>query len=139
MYEFYQQHRSIDKWTKDHPLEQVFGDPSKPVKTWSRLNIDAKMCMYALTVSTNEPKNIKEAMQDHSWIESMQEELHQFERLKVWKLVEKPAKRTIIGVKWLWKNKTEAENTVIRNKSRLVAKGSQELHNLSDGCQNRIS
>ncbi|GJR39727.1 retrovirus-related pol polyprotein from transposon TNT 1-94 [Tanacetum coccineum] len=115
MYEFYQQHRSIDKWTKDHPLEQVFGDPSKPVMTWSRLNIDAKMCMYALTVSTTEPKNIKEAMQDHSWIESMQEELHQFERLKVWKLVEKPAKRTIIGVKWLWKNQTDAENTVDMN------------------------
>ncbi|GJS35318.1 retrovirus-related pol polyprotein from transposon TNT 1-94 [Tanacetum coccineum] len=62
-------------------------------------------------------------MQDHSWIESMQEELHQFERLNVWELVERPAGRNIIGVKWLWKNKTDAENTVIRNKSRLVAKG----------------
>ncbi|GKF39202.1 retrovirus-related pol polyprotein from transposon TNT 1-94, partial [Tanacetum coccineum] len=29
----------------------------------------------------------------------------------------------IIAVKWIWKNKTDAENTVIRNKSHLVAKG----------------
>nr|GEV46917.1 retrotransposon protein, putative, unclassified [Tanacetum cinerariifolium] len=41
-----------------------------------------KMCMYALTVSTAEQKNIKEAMADSAWIEAMQEELHQFDRLQ---------------------------------------------------------
>nr|GEZ79650.1 ribonuclease H-like domain-containing protein [Tanacetum cinerariifolium] len=40
-----------------------------------------KMCMFALTVSCTKPKNIKEAMADSAWIESMQEELHQFDRL----------------------------------------------------------
>nr|GEX26211.1 retrovirus-related Pol polyprotein from transposon TNT 1-94 [Tanacetum cinerariifolium] len=40
------------------------------------------MCMYALTVSTAEPKNIKEAMADSAWIEAMQEELHQFDKLQ---------------------------------------------------------
>ncbi|GKF79630.1 hypothetical protein Tco_0235198, partial [Tanacetum coccineum] len=40
------------------------------------------MCMFALTVSTAEPTNIKEAMADHAWIEAMQEELHQFDRLQ---------------------------------------------------------
>ncbi|GJV96781.1 hypothetical protein Tco_1548358 [Tanacetum coccineum] len=44
---------------------------------------DPEMCMFALTVSNAEPKNIKEAMDDHAWIEAMQEELHQFDRLKV--------------------------------------------------------
>ncbi|GJS14648.1 retrovirus-related pol polyprotein from transposon TNT 1-94 [Tanacetum coccineum] len=39
------------------------------------------MCMFALTVSRTEPRNIKEAMDDSAWIESMQEELHQFDRL----------------------------------------------------------
>ncbi|GKB18173.1 hypothetical protein Tco_0852096 [Tanacetum coccineum] len=34
------------------------------------------MCMFALTVSTAEPKNIKEAMADSAWIEEMHEELH---------------------------------------------------------------
>ncbi|GKE10144.1 retrovirus-related pol polyprotein from transposon TNT 1-94 [Tanacetum coccineum] len=123
MHQFYQQHRSSDKWTKNHPIEQVISDPSKSVMTRKRLQTDAEVFMYALTMSTIEPKNIKEAMLDHSWIESMQDELNQFKRLDVWELVECPIGRNIIVVKWIWKNKTGAENTVIQNKSRLVAKG----------------
>ncbi|GKC53673.1 retrovirus-related pol polyprotein from transposon TNT 1-94 [Tanacetum coccineum] len=79
--------------------------------------------MYALTVTTTEPKNIKEAMLDHSWIKSMQDEFNQFKRLDVWELVPLRNDRHFFKVKWLWKNKTDAENMVIRNKSRLVAKG----------------
>ncbi|GJZ82919.1 retrovirus-related pol polyprotein from transposon TNT 1-94, partial [Tanacetum coccineum] len=90
MHEFHQTHRSTDKWTKNHPIEQVIGDPSKPVMTRRRLYTDAEVCMYALTVSTTEPKNIKEAMLDASWIESMQDELNQFKSLDVWELVECP-------------------------------------------------
>ncbi|GJT78143.1 retrovirus-related pol polyprotein from transposon TNT 1-94 [Tanacetum coccineum] len=51
------------------------------------LYTDPEMCMFALTVSIVEPKNIKEAMADSAWIEAMQDELHQFDRLKVWELV----------------------------------------------------
>ncbi|GKF41609.1 retrovirus-related pol polyprotein from transposon TNT 1-94 [Tanacetum coccineum] len=50
--------------------------------TRQRLHTDSKVCMYALTVSTIERKNIKESMADHSWIESVQDELNQFERLQ---------------------------------------------------------
>ncbi|GJX59980.1 retrovirus-related pol polyprotein from transposon TNT 1-94 [Tanacetum coccineum] len=106
----------------NHPLKQVIGDPSKLIMTRKRLQTDAEVCMYALTVSMIEPKNIKEAMLDHSWIESMQDELNQFKRLDVWELVECPVSKNIIKFKWIWKNKIDAENTVIRNKSRLVAK-----------------
>ncbi|GJW64478.1 retrovirus-related pol polyprotein from transposon TNT 1-94 [Tanacetum coccineum] len=84
MHEFHQQHRYIDKWSKNNPIEQVIGDPSKLVQTRNRLRTDAELCMYALTVSLTEPKNIKEAMLDHSWIKSMQDELNQFKRLDVW-------------------------------------------------------
>ncbi|GJV05881.1 retrovirus-related pol polyprotein from transposon TNT 1-94 [Tanacetum coccineum] len=65
-----------------------------------------KVCMYALTVSTIKP-NIKEAMADHSWIKSMQDELNQFERLQVWELIPRPEGKNIIALKWLWKNKQE--------------------------------
>nr|GEV06002.1 hypothetical protein [Tanacetum cinerariifolium] len=67
---------------KDHPLEQVHGNPSKPVQTRRQLAIDLEMCMFALTMSTAELKNIEEAMADSAWIEAMQEELHQFDRLQ---------------------------------------------------------
>nr|GEV55116.1 integrase, catalytic region, zinc finger, CCHC-type, peptidase aspartic, catalytic [Tanacetum cinerariifolium] len=68
---------------KDHPLEQVHGNPLRPVQTRRQLATDPEMCMYALTVSTAKPKNIKEAMADSAWIEAMQEELHQFDRLQM--------------------------------------------------------
>nr|GEZ67179.1 hypothetical protein [Tanacetum cinerariifolium] len=87
------------RWTKDHPLEQVRGNPSRPVQTRRQLATDPEMCMYALTVSTAKPKTIKEAMTNSAWIEAIQEELHQFDRLQ------------------------DEEQTVIRNKARLVAKG----------------
>nr|GEU69980.1 hypothetical protein [Tanacetum cinerariifolium] len=87
------------RWTKDHPLEQVRGNPSA------------------------KPKNIKDAMADSAWIEAMQEELHQFDRLQVWELIDKPFGKTIIRLKWLWKNKKDEDQTVIRNKARLVEKG----------------
>ncbi|GJR54385.1 retrovirus-related pol polyprotein from transposon TNT 1-94 [Tanacetum coccineum] len=82
--------------------------------TRQRLYTDSEVCMYALTVSTIEPKNIKEAMADHSWIESMQDELNQFERLQVWELVPRPEGKNVIALKWLWKNKCDAENIDVR-------------------------
>ncbi|GJZ98395.1 retrovirus-related pol polyprotein from transposon TNT 1-94 [Tanacetum coccineum] len=62
-------------------------------------------------------------MADYAWIEAMQEELHQFDRLDVWELVHRALCKNVINMKWLWKNKRDEENTVIRNKARLVAKG----------------
>nr|GEX67327.1 retrovirus-related Pol polyprotein from transposon TNT 1-94 [Tanacetum cinerariifolium] len=56
-------------------------EPSRPVLTRNQLRFDGDMCMYALTVSTMEPKNVKEAITDLAWIKSMQEELLQFKRL----------------------------------------------------------
>nr|GEV15946.1 hypothetical protein [Tanacetum cinerariifolium] len=86
MHEFHQTRRSTDKWTKNHPIEQGIGNPSKPVMTRRRLYTNAEVCTYTLTVSTTELKNIKEAMLDHGWIESMQDELNQVKRLDVWEL-----------------------------------------------------
>ncbi|GJR36831.1 retrovirus-related pol polyprotein from transposon TNT 1-94 [Tanacetum coccineum] len=93
MHTFYQHHQSEHRWTKDHPLEQVRGNPSKAVHLRRQLATDLEMYMFALTVSTAKPKNIKEAMVDSTWIEAMQEELHQFYRLQVWELVDKPLER----------------------------------------------
>nr|GEU74492.1 integrase, catalytic region, zinc finger, CCHC-type, peptidase aspartic, catalytic [Tanacetum cinerariifolium] len=72
-----------------HPFEQVIGNPSQSVRTRRHLESDGEMSMFTLTVSQTEPKNIKEAMADSAWIESIQEELHQFDRLDVWELVDR--------------------------------------------------
>ncbi|GJV53872.1 hypothetical protein Tco_1449613 [Tanacetum coccineum] len=72
------------------------------------------MHFFALTVSETKPKNIKEAMTNHAWIEAMQEEHHQFDRVDVWELVEVVVE-----------NKKDKESTFIHNKAHLVAKGYQ--------------
>nr|GEZ34603.1 retrovirus-related Pol polyprotein from transposon TNT 1-94 [Tanacetum cinerariifolium] len=105
MHTFYQHHPSEHHWTKDHPLEQVIGNPSQLVRPRCQLESDAEMCMFALTVSQTEPKTIKKAMVDSTLIESMREELHQFDRLDVWELVDRPLCKNVINMKWLWKNK----------------------------------
>nr|GFC48156.1 hypothetical protein [Tanacetum cinerariifolium] len=70
MHTFYQRYPSEHRWTKDHPLEQVIGNPSQSIRTRRQLELDAEICMFTLTVSRTEPKNIKEAMTDSAWIES---------------------------------------------------------------------
>nr|GEX37992.1 hypothetical protein [Tanacetum cinerariifolium] len=109
--------------SSSHNIEQVRGNPSRPVQTRRQLTTYPEMCMFALTVSTTEPKNIKKAMADSAWIEAMQKELHQFDRLQDWELVDKPFGKSVIGLKWLWRNKKDEDQTVIRNKARLVANG----------------
>ncbi|GJV89893.1 retrovirus-related pol polyprotein from transposon TNT 1-94 [Tanacetum coccineum] len=89
----------------------------------NQLRTNGDMCMYALTMSTMEPSNVKEAMKDPAWIESMQEELLKFKRLDVWVLVPAPDNIKPLTLKWLLKNKHDKENTVIRNKTCLVVRG----------------
>ncbi|GKB09402.1 retrovirus-related pol polyprotein from transposon TNT 1-94 [Tanacetum coccineum] len=82
------------KESKDHPIETVI-----------------------------EPKNVKEAIQDESWTMAMQEELNQFKANVVWSLVPPLENQTIIGTKWVFKNKLDENGVVSRNKARLVAQG----------------
>ena len=53
----------------------------------------------------------------------MQEELNQFERNEVWELVPRPNDQSVIGTKWVYKNKMDENGIIIRNKARLVAQG----------------
>ena len=66
---------------------------------------------------------MEEALEDEYWIMSMQAELNQFERNQVWELVPKPNGATIIGTRWVFRNKENEDGKVVTNKSRIVAKG----------------
>ncbi|GJY15218.1 retrovirus-related pol polyprotein from transposon TNT 1-94 [Tanacetum coccineum] len=70
-----------------------------------------------------EPENVNEALGDESWIVAMQEELNQFVANDVWELVPQPRNMTIIGTKWVFRNKLDENGVVSRNKARLVAQG----------------
>ncbi|GJW79632.1 retrovirus-related pol polyprotein from transposon TNT 1-94 [Tanacetum coccineum] len=70
-----------------------------------------------------EPATVSEALKDVDWVIAMREELDQFSRLKVWRLVPRPKVKTIINTKWIFKNKKDENSLVIKNKARLVAQG----------------
>ena len=53
----------------------------------------------------------------------MQEELSEFKRNQVWRLVPRPSNKTVIGTKWVFRNKLDEHGTVTRNKARLVTMG----------------
>ncbi|KAJ9562411.1 hypothetical protein OSB04_007571 [Centaurea solstitialis] len=108
------------KWTRAHPLKQVIGSTSAPVKTRSATQNE---CLFAAFLSRHEPSNVTEAIDISDWVTAMQEELNQFERLGVWRLVPRPKNKTIIDLKWIFKNKKDEDGIVTRNKARLVAKG----------------
>nr|GEW24450.1 retrovirus-related Pol polyprotein from transposon TNT 1-94 [Tanacetum cinerariifolium] len=69
------------------------------------------------------PKTYKEALTQSCWIEAMQEELHEFERLEVWELVPRPDKVIVITLKWIYKVKLDELRGILTNKARLVARG----------------
>nr|GFD25230.1 retrovirus-related Pol polyprotein from transposon TNT 1-94 [Tanacetum cinerariifolium] len=73
---------SNSKWTKDHPLNYIIGPLSRPVSTRLQLHEQALFCYYDAFLTLVEPKTYKEALTQACWIEAMQEELHEFERLK---------------------------------------------------------
>ncbi|GJZ64207.1 retrovirus-related pol polyprotein from transposon TNT 1-94 [Tanacetum coccineum] len=58
-----------------------------------------------------------------SWIDAMQEEIHEFKRLQVWELVPCLDKVMLIKLKWIYKVKTDEFGGVLKNKARLVAQG----------------
>ncbi|GJS12225.1 retrovirus-related pol polyprotein from transposon TNT 1-94 [Tanacetum coccineum] len=93
---------SLGRWTKDHPIANVIGYPSRSVSTRKQLQTDAIWCYFDAFLTSVEPKNFKQAMTELSWINAMQEEIHEFERLQV---------------------NTDEFGGVLKNKARLVAQG----------------
>ncbi|KAJ9557809.1 hypothetical protein OSB04_012423 [Centaurea solstitialis] len=110
------------KWSRSHPPSQIIGSPSRNVQTRSSKKSD-NLGLFACFLSEFEPSEINQALSDPDWVRAMQDELAEFERNKVWRLVKRPWGKSIIGLKWIFRNKKDENNLVIRNKARLVAKG----------------
>ena len=80
----------------NHPLDQVIGDVTEPMKTRRQVRNEVN---YLCSTSLLEPKNVKEALTDEHWITAMHEELGQFVHNDVWTLVPKPNNVNVIGRK----------------------------------------
>ncbi|GJV66525.1 retrovirus-related pol polyprotein from transposon TNT 1-94 [Tanacetum coccineum] len=113
----------LRKWSKDHPLDNIVGNPSRPVSTRKQLAFDALWCCFHTELSKVKPKNFKMAVIEDCWFQAMQDEIHEFDRLEVWELVPRPVYVMVIALKWIYKVKLDEYGDVLKNKARLVAKG----------------
>ncbi|KAL6320974.1 hypothetical protein AAG906_010783 [Vitis piasezkii] len=93
------------------PPQQVQGESSQDLpKDWKFV--------------INHPQDqIIDSLVDENWMIVMQEELNQFERSEVWELVPRPQNQSVIGTRWVFRNKMDENGIIIRNKARLVAQG----------------
>nr|GEY05146.1 retrovirus-related Pol polyprotein from transposon TNT 1-94 [Tanacetum cinerariifolium] len=113
----------LGRWTKDHPIANVIEDPSHSISIRKQLKTDAMWCYFDAFLTSIEPKNFKQAITEPSWIDAMQEEIYEFERLEVWELVSCPDKVFLFKLKWIYKVKTNEFGRVLKNKARLIAQG----------------
>ncbi|GJS66486.1 putative ribonuclease H-like domain-containing protein [Tanacetum coccineum] len=113
----------VTKWTKDHPLDNIIGELNRPVSIRLQLHEQALFCYYDAFLTPVEPKNYKDALTQACWIEAMQEDLNEFECLKVWELVHRLDKVMVITLKWIYKVKLDELGVILKNKARLVARG----------------
>lgn len=104
----------MDKWTRDHPKEQILGDPNYGVLNRARiqarnkvLNVHQELCMFNVFNLKLEPKTIKVALERSAWVVAMQSELAEFTRNKVWRLFPKPMDVSLTRLKCIFKNKTD--------------------------------
>ena len=105
---------------RHHAPNQIIGDKLEGTMTRSKLK---GTCLLA----NFEPISIKDALENESWIEAINEEIEQIEKNKTWTLVPRPKDKNVIRTKWVFKNKLNEDGQVSRNKARLVCKGySQE-------------
>nr|GEY17740.1 retrovirus-related Pol polyprotein from transposon TNT 1-94 [Tanacetum cinerariifolium] len=107
----------------DHPLENIISQLDRPVSTRLQLHEQALFSYYDAFLTSVKPKTYKDALTQTYWIEAMQEELNEFERLEVWELVPRPDKVMIITLKWIYKVKLDELGGILKNKDRLVARG----------------
>nr|GEW64277.1 retrovirus-related Pol polyprotein from transposon TNT 1-94 [Tanacetum cinerariifolium] len=101
----------------DDPLHESLHEDSTPQGSSSNMR------QTHTPFESLEPKNFKQAMTEPSWIDAIQEKIHEFERLQVWKLKSCPEKVFLIKLKWIYKVKTDEFGRMLKNKARLVAHG----------------
>jgi hypothetical protein len=114
---------------KRHPPHQMIGNLNERV---TRSSTSAHLSYFSNTlfVTLFEPRDVGHTLSDSSWINTMHEELENFERNQVWTLVVPPRDMNVIGTKWVSKNKQGEDGEVVRNKARLVVQGYSQVEGL---------
>ena len=100
------------------------GKPYSILPYLSTSHLSLPHCAFTSSVSSiYEPKTYKQASSIPHWQHAMTNEITALEKNQTWDLVILPPNKTVIGCKWVYKVKFQADGQVERYKARLVAKG----------------
>jgi hypothetical protein len=111
---------------RHHVSDQIIGDKYEGTMKRSKLKGTCFLIDY-------EPRSVKDALGNESWIEAMNEEIEQIEKNKKWTLVPKSKDKNVIGTKWVFRNKLNEDGKVSRKKARLVCKGHSQEEGIDYG------
>jgi hypothetical protein len=117
---------------KVHPPRQIIGNLNERI-THSSRSAHLSCFLNTLFVALFVPRDVGHTLSDSRWVNAMHVELENFERNKVWTLVDPPRDVNVIGTKWVFKNKQGEDGKVVRNKAHLVAQGYSQLEGLDFG------
>ncbi|KAD4981808.1 hypothetical protein E3N88_18479 [Mikania micrantha] len=130
----------VGRINRIHPQDNIIGSPLDGVKTRSQISsggladildfADVSFCAHSCFISQVEPRTVTEALKEESWVDAMQEELLQFKKLGVWKLVDRPKGAKVIGTRWVLRCKKDDHGIIVRNKARLVVQGFRQIEGL---------
>ena len=107
--------------------EEAVENPPQHQKTrslrelYEQTPVPEEKLQYALF--SYQPTSFNEAVKDEQWVKSINEEIDAIEKNQTWDLVDIPAEKTSIGVKWVYKTKLKEKGELEKHKASLVAKG----------------
>jgi hypothetical protein len=114
---------------KVHPPQQIISNMNERVTRSSR-SAYLSCSLNTHFVALFEPRDVRHALSDSSWVNAMHEELENFETNQVWTLVKPLRDVNVIGTKWVFKNKQGEDGEIMSNKTRLVAQGYSQVEGL---------
>ena len=79
--------------------------------------------LFALYCNVEYPIHFEEAVKDQKWLYAMDEEMNAIEKNNTWELVDLLKGKEVIGLKWIYKTKINAEGKIERHKAKIFVKG----------------
>ncbi|KAL0310316.1 UNVERIFIED_CONTAM: Retrovirus-related Pol polyprotein from transposon RE2 [Sesamum calycinum] len=129
-----QQQEGTDQAEMERRSQQAPGSPRRPPpseeieeetppRRTKLLSDIYEICNFIML----EPENFETAVKHKVWVQAMEEEIDMIEKNNTWELTDKPKDKEVIGVKWIYKTKLNADGSIQKHKARLVAKGYSQL------------
>ncbi|KAG7588340.1 Reverse transcriptase RNA-dependent DNA polymerase [Arabidopsis suecica] len=114
--------KSLPQISSTHLKSYTTPYPISSVLSYSSLKLPYQSFVLSYSLET-EPKTFKLAIISVQWTKAMDVELEAIELNKTWSVVSPPPGKNIVGCKWVYTIKYNADGTIERYKARLVAKG----------------